>query len=523
MIKPTFLIILDGWGENPAFEGNAIAQANTPTVDKLTRFYPQILLQSSGISVGLPWGATGNSEVGHLALGSGRVIYQNLPRITLSIQDGSFFMNEAFGAAIANVQKNNSALHIMGLASNGGVHSSMDHLFALIELAKSNHLEKVYLHVFTDGRDAPPKSAINVIDDIEIRLKEVGCGKIATICGRYYAMDRNDNWDRTEKAYNLLVLGKGKKEENAHDALQNSYRSNITDEFMEPIVIEKSGEKSPLIEDKDSIIFINFREDRARQITKAFVLPTFSKFKRERYLSDAEFVCMTQYEDNLPAKIAFPLVLVKNCLGEILSNEGLYQLRIAETEKYAHVTYFFNGGKEDPFPREERVLIPSQTVSTYDKAPEMSAFNITERVIKEIGKGKYTFVLINFANPDMVGHTGNLKATISAIETIDECLKKLIPQILKMGGQIFLTADHGNAEELINRRTEERDTEHSVFPVPLWYIAPNNQRQKSESEITNGKSNVSGILSDVAPTILNSINIKVPPDMTGQNLLDLLK
>jgi len=523
MIKPTFLIILDGWGENPDFEGNAIAQAKTPTIDKLTRFYPQILLQASGISVGLPWGVTGNSEVGHLALGSGRVIYQNLPRITLAIQDGSFFNNEAFDAAISNVKKNNSALHLMGLASNGGVHSSMDHLFALLELAKSKQLDKVYLHVFTDGRDAPPKSAINVIDDIEMRLKEIGCGKISTICGRYYAMDRNDNWDRIEKAYNLLVLGKGKRGKNAHDALQNSYHNNITDEFVEPTIIEDAEGNSSIIGNKDSVIFINFREDRARQITKAFVLPTFSKFKREEYLSDVEFVCMTQYEDNLPAKIAFPLVLVKKCLGEVISEEGWSQLRIAETEKYAHVTYFFNGGREEPFPREDRALIPSQAVSTYDKAPEMSAFNITERVIKEIGTGKYSFVLINFANPDMVGHTGNLKATISAIETVDECLGKLIPQILKIGGQIFLTADHGNAEELTNRRTEEQDTEHSVFPVPLWYITPNNQRQKTESEITNGKNSVLGILSDVAPTILNSINVKVPPDMTGQNLLEILK
>jgi 2,3-bisphosphoglycerate-independent phosphoglycerate mutase len=336
-------------------------------------------------------------------------------------------------------------------------------------------------------------------------------------------MDRNDNWDRVEKAYNLLSQGIGSRERDAKMAVQKAYQANTTDEFMEPIIIEDDKGEINFIKENDSLIFFNFREDRARQITKAFVLPTFTKFKRQKYLPDLEFVCMIQYEDNLPVKIAFPPEKVEHCLGEIISQQGLHQLRIAETEKYAHVTYFFNGGKEDPFPNEERILIPSQSVSTYDKAPEMSAFNITERVIKEIGKGKYTFVLINFANPDMVGHTGNLKATISAIETIDECLKKLIPQILKMGGQIFLTADHGNAEELINRRTEERDTEHSVFPVPLWYIAPNNQRQKSESEITNGKSNVSGILSDVAPTILNSINIKVPPDMTGQNLLDLLK
>ena len=522
MIKPTFLIVLDGWGINPTFEGNAIAQANTPTTNNLQRYYPQILLQASGISVGLPWGEVGNSEVGHLTLGAGRVIYQSLPRITLSIQNGSFFKNEAFHAAIENVQKNNSALHIMGLASNGGVHSALSHLYALLELAKNNKVDKVFLHLFLDGRDAPPRSGIKIIEDIEMRLKDYANIRIASLCGRYFAMDRNDNWDRIEKAYNLLSQGAGIRGKNAKEAIQKAYQVNITDEFFEPTMIEDEKGEINFVKEKDSLIYFNFREDRARQMTKAFVLPTFTKFNRQKYLPDLEFISMIQYEDNLPVKVAFPPEKAEHCLGEIISQQDLHQLRIAETEKYAHVTYFFNGGKEDPFPNEERALIPSQSVSTYDKAPEMSAFPITERAIKELGTGKYSFVLINYANPDMVGHTGNLKAAISAVEIVDRCLGKLIPEVLKLGGTLFITADHGNAEEIINHRTEEINTEHSIFPVPLWYVTPNNQRQKSESRIAGERNNVQGLLSDVAPTILSSMNIKIPPEMTGQNLLDVL-
>ncbi|MDD5490138.1 MAG: 2,3-bisphosphoglycerate-independent phosphoglycerate mutase, partial [Candidatus Moranbacteria bacterium] len=503
--------------------GNAIAQAKTPTMDKITRYYPEALLQASGISVGLPWGEMGNSEVGHLTLGAGRVIYQNLPRITLSVQDGTFFSNVALLAAMENVKKNGSALHLMGLASEGGVHSSLDHLYALVEMAKKNGLEKIFLHVFTDGRDAPPTSGLKVVGDIETRLAEYSCGKIASISGRYFAMDRNDNWNRVEKAYNLLVLGQGKKERNALEAIQKSYDSNVTDEFIEPVLIDDGKGETGTVKEKDSVVFFNFREDRARQLTKAFVLPTFDKFKRDKYLSDLEFVCFTQYEDNLPARVAFPPIAIKNSLGEVVSQAGLYQLRIAETEKYAHVTYFFNGGQEEPFPNEERILVPSQSVSTYDKMPEMSAPAITAQIIKELGTGKYSFVLVNFANPDMVGHTGDMKAAISAVETVDVCLGKIVPQVLKMGGSLFITADHGNAEELTNPRTEEPDTEHSVFPVPIWYVAPDNQRQKSEPEIMAGKSNVRGILGDVAPTVLSAMNLKIPPEMTGQNLLEILK
>lgn len=523
MVKPTFLIVLDGWGENPNYDGNAIAQAKTPTIDKITRYYPQVLLQASGISVGLPWGEMGNSEVGHLTLGAGRVIYQNLPRITLSIQDGSFFRNEALNTAMDNAIKNNSALHLMGLASNGGVHSSLDHLYALIELARNKKLEKIFLHLFTDGRDAPPQIGEKVTEEIETRLKEYGCGQIASLCGRYFAMDRNDNWNRTEKAYNLLALGEGKKEKSALEAIRNSYRSNITDEFIEPTVIENPEGKPSLVGEKDSVIFFNFREDRARQLTKAFLLPTFTKFQRKKYLFDIEFVCMTQYEENLPARVAFPLINIKNCLGEVVSRSGFHQLRIAETEKYAHITYFFNGGQEEPFPNEDRILIPSQTVSTYDKAPEMSAPAIAEKAIRELGKGKYFFFLVNFANPDMVGHTGNLKAAVSAIETIDECLGKIIPEVQKLNGTVFITADHGNAEEMTNQRTEGIDTEHSMFPVPFWYITSQNQRQRSESEIMKGKTTAKGILADVAPTILASMNLEIPPEMTGQNMLEILK
>ena len=336
-------------------------------------------------------------------------------------------------------------------------------------------------------------------------------------------MDRNDNWNRTEKAHNLLTLGQGKKEKSALEAVQKSYDLNVTDEFIEPTLIDDEKGEVGTIKEKDSVIFFNFREDRARQLTKAFVLPTFSKFKRKNYLFDLEFVCLTQYEDNLPVRIAFPPIAITNTLGEIVSRAGLHQLRIAETEKYAHVTYFFNGGQEEPFPNEERILVPSQSVSTYDKMPEMSAPAITERIIKELGRGKYSFVLVNFANPDMVGHTGNMKAAISAVETVDVCLGKIVPQVLKMGGSLFITADHGNAEELTNPRTEEVDTEHSVFPVPFWHITSASQRQRSESEIMGSKNNVWGILSDVAPTVLSVMNLKIPPEMTGQNLLEILK
>lgn len=522
MAKPTFLIVLDGWGENPSYEGNAIAQAKTPTMDKITRFYPQTLLQASGISVGLPWGEMGNSEVGHLTLGAGRVIYQNLPRITLAIQNGSFSQSEALLAAAENVKKNRSVFHIMGLISNGGVHSSLDHLFALVEFAKKNNLPKVLLHLFTDGRDAAPTAGEKIIEDIEVRLGEYGCGRIASLCGRYFAMDRNENWDRIRKVFDLLVFGEGKKEKNALQAIRNSYQSGITDEFVEPVLIEGKNGETEVIKEKDSVIFFNFREDRARQMTKAFVLPTFSKFERKKYLSDLEFVTMTQYEEALPVKVVFPPVVVKNCLGEIVSRAGLHQLRVAETEKYAHVTYFFNGGNEEPFQNEDRILVPSQTVSTYDKFPEMSAATITETVTKALGKGKYSFVLVNFANPDMVGHTGKLDATISAIESVDKCLGKIIPQVLKSDGSLFITADHGNAEELTNPKSEEADTEHSLFPVPIWYVTPKNQREKSESDILEGKTNARGILSDVAPTILASMKLGVPPDMNGQNLLEVL-
>lgn len=522
MNKPVFLIILDGWGENPNLEGNAIAQAVTPTIDNLSRHYPETLLQASGISVGLPWGEMGNSEVGHLTLGAGRVIYQSLPRITLAIQDGSFFKNEGFLTAAENVKKNKSALHIMGLASNGGVHSSLEHLYALLEFSKNNNLEKVYLHLFTDGRDAPPQSGFKVVGDIAERLKDYPEVRIASLSGRYFAMDRNDNWNRTEKVYNLLTEGTGKREKDARVALQKSYEQNITDEFVEPTVLEDEEGEIHFIQENDSVIFFNFREDRARQLTMAFSLPTFSKFERRKYLPAVEFVTMTRYEENLPVRAAFGPNEIRNCLGEVLSRENIRQLRIAETEKYAHVTYFFNGGREEPFPGEDHILIPSQSVSTYDKAPEMSAYLITEQVLKTLGEGKYNFTLINFANADMVGHTGKLKPAIAAVEAVDECLGKLIPEILKLGGHIFITADHGNAEEIINPRTEEPDTEHSTFPVPFWYLSPENQKQKSESEIVKARNNIGGILSDVAPTILSLMNIPAPPEMTGQNLFEVL-
>ncbi|MDD3486864.1 MAG: 2,3-bisphosphoglycerate-independent phosphoglycerate mutase [Candidatus Moranbacteria bacterium] len=523
MPKPVYLIILDGWGENPNLEGNAVAQANTPTIDKITRNYPETLLQASGISVGLPWGEMGNSEVGHLTLGSGRVIYQSLPRITLAIQDGTFFKNEAFLAAVQNAKQPGRTLHIMGLASNGGVHSSLAHLFALIELSKKNGLEKVYLHLFMDGRDSPPQSGIKVIQEVEAHLKDSPACRIASLCGRYFGMDRNENWDRTEKAYDLITLAEGQKEKSAEEALQKSYKSGITDEFVEPTIIEDADGNTHSFGENDSVVFFNFREDRARQLTKAFSLSNFSGFRRKKTFSEIVFATMTQYEDGLPVKVAFGPQLIENCLGKVLSQHNLNQLRIAETEKYAHVTYFFNGGAEEPFPKEDRVLVPSQSVSTYDKAPEMSAFPITEKVLDDIKKGGHDFTLINYANADMVGHTGKLDAAIVAVESIDQCLEKLIPEILKIGGRILITADHGNAEEITNLRTGEADTEHSTFPVPCWYISSENHKQKSESEIVRSKNSVGGLLSDIAPTVLTLLNIPIPSEMTGQNLLEILE
>jgi len=519
MYKPVVLIILDGWGLSENLRGNAILEAKLPTIDKLNTFYPQVALQACGISVGLPWGEPGNSEVGHITLGTGKVIYQNMPRITMSIQSGEFFQNPSLLKAIENAKKNNSALHLMGLLGKGGIHSNIDHLYALVELAKNNGVEKLFVHVFTDGRDSSPTSGIESVKELEKKLEEYGIGRIASISGRYLAMDRNNNWDRTQKAYEAIVDGKGEPIASAADYLQKSYAKEIFDEYIEPAVICDSGNPVGKISDGDSVIFFNFREDRARQLTKAFVLPGFSKFKREQ-LKNLTFVTMVQYEEDLPAEVAYEPIEIKNCLGEILSQKNISQLRIAETEKFAHVTYFFNGGNEEPFPKEDRIIVPSKAVSIFSEAPEMSAREITKKVCEAVEMNKYDFMLVNFANADIVGHTGDEKATISAVEVIDECLSKLIPTVISHGGCLLITADHGNAEELVNTRNGETDTEHSINPVPFWFVTAENHCDAAGKCFT---MRVAGLLSDVAPTVLDLIGINKPTDMTGESLLPMLK
>lgn len=521
MYKPVVLVVLDGWGLGKAAKGNAIAEANLPTIEKLNKYYPHTALQASGVSVGLPWGESGNSEVGHITLGAGKIIYQNMPRITMAIQSGEFFKNYEFLKAVEHAKETGGDLHLMGLIGKGGVHSYMDHLYALLEFAKNQKMEKVFLHIFTDGRDSPPASGAESVMEIQKRIARFGAGKIATICGRYFAMDRNNNWDRVQKAYNLMTKGEGEKITDPVAYLRASYAEEIFDEYIKPAAVVENGQPVALIKKGDSIIFFNFREDRAREITKAIALPGFSKFKRDQ-IENLYFVAMTRYEDNLPVKIAFPPTGVKESLGTVLSENKLPQLRIAETEKFAHVTYFFNGGAEDAFPGEDRIIIPSKATDSFDKIPEMSAWEITDKVLEEIEKEKYAFILINYANADIVAHTADEKATIQAVEFIDSCLGRLITAVLAKNGCLLITADHGNAEELINNMTGERDTEHSVNPVPIWFAAGDNHSKAPRPE-SKGEPEAIGLLSDVAPTILELLNLKKPAEMTGESLLDILK
>lgn len=521
MYKPIILVILDGWGIDIS-EENIINQVNLPTFDRFNRNYPMIALQASSISVGLPWGKPGNSEVGHMTLGLGRIIYQSFPRISLSIQNGSFSKNPVFLDLFKKIKENNGSLHLIGLVGDGFVHSSRDHIYALIEIAKKNNIKNIYLHCFTDGRDSSPTAFLRVYEEIEKKIKEINAGKIATIIGRQWAMDRNNNWSRIEKAYSMLVKGEGEKTENPLKLIKESYEKEITDEFLEPIIITENGEFKGKIKDGDGIVFFNFREDRARQLTQVFTDPKFDKFN----VNDKpkiEFVTMTEYETNTLAKVAFPPIEKNNSLGELISKKGLKQLRIAETEKYAHVTYFFNGGGEEIWPNEDRVVIPSQIVNSFDEKPEMRAYEITEKITNFVDEEKYDFILVNYANADMIGHTGNKEACKKAVEVLDECMKKLSDKVLEKGGCLLITADHGNVEELENYMTHEVDTQHSTNPVPLWFIAPDNKTQRSEEEILNEQITPRGILSDVAPTILDLMDIDKPKEMQGESLLPILK
>ncbi len=517
--KPVMLVILDGWGIGEENRGNPIANTNLPTYKKLNEYYPNIALQASGIAVGLPWGEPGNSEVGHMTLGAGKVIYQNMPRITMAINDGEFFKNPALLEATAKAKKNNSAVHLMGLLGRGSVHSTLDHIYALLEMMCDQKVEKVFLHIFTDGRDSAPNSGIETIKELEQRMEKIGVGKVATISGRYFAMDRNNNWDRVEKAYKSMTSSEGEKIENIEKYLTSSYKKEIYDEYIEPAVIMENSKPVGQIEDGDSIIFFNYREDRARQITKAFTVPGFSKFKTKIF-KNLFFVTMTQYEDDLPVSVAFPPIKVDMCLGKVLGEKKFNQLRIAETEKFAHVTYFFNGGNEEPFLGEDRIIVPSKSVSSFDQAPKMSADEVTQKVLENIERDKYDFILLNFANPDMVGHTGNIEAATKAIQKVDECLEKIIQKVIATGGQLLITADHGNVEEMLDIHTGEKDTEHSVNPVPLWYVTPDNHYPTPREKNT---PKISGILSDISPTILEIMKIEKPPAMTGESLLEFLK
>jgi 2,3-bisphosphoglycerate-independent phosphoglycerate mutase len=521
--KPLVFIIMDGWGINQDYPGNAISQANTPVLDKLISEYPSMTLRASGESVGLPWGEPGNSEVGHLSLGLGRIMYQDLPRINKAISDNTFYHNETLLKAIDHAKKYGSKLHLLGLASNGCVHSSVDHLYALLILAREHKLKDVFIHCILDGRDTPRDSGLNFLRGIERSIVECGVGKIATISGRYYAMDRNSNWDRTQLAYNALVKGEGAKCDNAEATVRKSYDNKDFDEEFIPTVVVENSQPVTKIEKNDAVVFFNYRPDRARQITKAFVLPAFENFDRGKKIDNLFFACFSEYEKNLPCEVVFKPLEVKNTLGECLSGAGLRQLRISETEKYAHVTYFFNGGNEEKSELEDHTLVPSPAVSSYDQKPEMSSVELTRRITEAIDVDIYDFILINFPNTDMVGHTGNIDAAIKATEAVDKSVGEIIEKVLSFDGVAMITADHGNADVMFNMQTGQIDKEHSTNPVP--FIMVGNEyagRNFGWQNVVNSDLSLvqpQGILSDIAPTILKVLRIDKPENMTGVSLM----
>ena len=497
---PTTLIIMDGFGLANASDDNAVSLAQTPVLDRLFREYANITLSASGLDVGLPDGQMGNSEVGHTNIGGGRVVFQDLPRISRAIDDGSFFKNEAYHQAMDNCLKNGSSLHLYGLLSDGGVHSHIQHLFALLQMAKDKGLEKVYVHCFLDGRDVSPTSGKGFVQELCDKCAEIGVGKIATVMGRYYAMDRDKRWERVQMAYDAMVYGEGVHNADPVDAVAKSYANGVTDEFVEPVVCDSEG----TIGDNDSVIFFNFRPDRAREITRAIVDPEFDGFQREFF--PTTYVCNTEYDASMPnVLVAWPRVAVKNGLGEYLSSMGMTQLRIAETEKYAHVTFFFNGGVEKQYPGEDRVLVPSPKVATYDLQPEMSAFEVCDKCVERIESGAYDVIILNFANCDMVGHTGVLEAAVKAVETVDTCVGKVVEATLKMGGIAMITADHGNAEDM-KQEDGSPMTAHTTNPVPFILCG-------AGSELRTGR------LADIAPTILDVLGLACPPEMDGRTLI----
>ena len=492
---------MDGYGLSSSKEGNAVANAKTPVLDQLIANCPHTTLSASGLDVGLPEGQMGNSEVGHTNIGAGRVVFQDLPRISRAIEDGSFFENEAYVTAMDECLKRGSSLHLYGLLSDGGVHSHLTHLFALLKMAKIRGLNRVYIHAFLDGRDVSPTSGKEFVAKTAEKCRELGVGKIATVMGRYYAMDRDKRWERLERAYDAMVYGEGIQNSDPVDAVAKSYKDGVTDEFVEPVVCDKDG----MISDNDSIIFFNFRPDRAREITRAFVDPDFDGFQRQFF--PLTYVCTTEYDASMPnVLVAFPRVAVKNGLGEYLSSMGMKQLRIAETEKYAHVTFFFNGGVETVYPGEDRVLINSPKVATYDLQPEMSAYEVTDRCVERIESGEYDVVILNFANCDMVGHTGVYEAAVKAVETVDTCVGRVVDATKAMGGIAMITADHGNAEEM-TKPDGSPMTAHTTNPVPFIVVG-------AAVELHPGR------LADIAPTILDVMGLACPPEMDGKTLIE---
>ena len=506
---PVMLMILDGFGINEKTDGNAVKLAKTPNIDKLMKKYPNTIMYTSGLKVGLPDGQMGNSEVGHTNIGAGRIVYQELTKITKSIEDGDFFAIPEFIEAIENCKKHNSKLHILGLLSDGGVHSHIRHLYGLLEMAKRRDFEDVYVHCFLDGRDTPPASAEGYITQLEEKMKEKKVGKIASISGRYYAMDRDKRWDRVKKCYDALVRGEGNKATSATIAIEDSYQKEVFDEFVEPTVIVNNDTPIATIGENDSVIFFNFRPDRAREITRAIVDPDFDGFETEKI--NTYFVCFTNYDETMPnVKIAFKKEPLVNTFGEVVSKNGLKQLRIAETEKYAHVTFFFNGGEEKQYKGEDRILVPSPKVETYDLKPEMSAYEVTDKVLEAIKSDKYDAIILNYANTDMVGHTGSLVAAIKAVEAVDECVGKVVKLVEEKDGNMLITADHGNAEQMVDYKTGEPHTAHTTNPVPLILVTSNK----------NLKLKSGGKLADLAPTMLDLMNLEKPEEMTGISLLD---
>jgi len=509
--KPVLLMILDGWGLNAKTEGNAVAQAKTPILDRLMETYSHTRLQCSGRAVGLPDGIMGNSEVGHLNIGAGRIVYQDLLRIDISIQEGAFFENSVFNRLFSKVKENGSKLHLMGLVSNGGVHSQLTHLLALLKLAKKMSLQQVYIHAITDGRDTSPDSGITYLTQLSDAINGMGCGTVATICGRFFAMDRDNRWDRVERAYRLYTKGEGIAEQDSVKGIRNAYLRGETDEFIQPMVMTQgNGLPVATIEDGDGVLFFNFRADRAREITRALTEDRFDAFVRNPRPQLCGYVCMTLYDEGFSLPVAFPPIHLKNILGEVISNNGLRQLRIAETEKYAHVTYFFNGGEEKAFPLEDRYLIPSpREIPTYDLKPEMSAFDVTREVLTRIRSEAYDLIILNFANMDMVGHTGNLKAAVAACEAVNRCVGEIVPEVLSRKGIALITADHGNAETMIDDRGHTY-TAHTTNPVPFILVDDGRRYVKLRE----------GILADISPTILWLMEIEKPGEMTGNVLID---